>query len=59
MDLKSIENTFNLIYDFEKLKDSTQAILEGLIRQCSNNFLKDKEMSLPKENIRLGWLNAY
>ncbi|ODP29529.1 hypothetical protein PTI45_01012 [Paenibacillus nuruki] len=48
MDLKSIEHTFNLIYDFEKLKDSTQEILEELVHKCSTNFLKDEERSLPK-----------
>lgn len=48
MDLKLIEQTFNIIYEFEKIKDSTRNILEELLLKSSKNFLKDEEGSLPK-----------
>ncbi len=46
--MKSIEQTFNAIYDFEKMKDSTKKQLEALVNNYPNNILKDEEGSLPK-----------
>ncbi|MFC6648706.1 hypothetical protein [Paenibacillus rhizoplanae] len=48
MDLKSIEQTFNLIYDFEKINNSTRKILEEIVSKSSINFLKDEKGNLPK-----------
>lgn len=48
MNLKSIEQIFNDNYDFEKLKKNTVHLLENLIQNSDNNFLKDVEGELPK-----------
>ncbi|MEK4850027.1 hypothetical protein NST04_09265 [Paenibacillus sp. FSL H7-0756] len=48
MDLKLIEQTFNRIYEFEKIKDSTRKILEDLLLKSSINFLNDEKGNLPK-----------
>lgn len=48
VDLKSIEETFNNVYDFEILKHKTGQRLKELVQNYPNNFLKDEQGSLPK-----------
>lgn len=65
VDLKSLEETFNNVYDFEMLKHKTGQHLKELVQNYPQNFLKDEQGSLPKGlsysdlNIRYKCVNIF
>ncbi|ERI10317.1 hypothetical protein [Aneurinibacillus aneurinilyticus] len=47
MNLLDIQNQFNEIYNFQYLRDNTIRMLEDLIKNSNDNYLKEEEDKLP------------